>query len=148
MSQDIKELVAVSSPKRLLLAIALMLGAALLATEAQASDMTCAGSAPQAGETLKGPVLYVAGAGRLCIALDAQPSRWVEVQAEDAALIQASTGQDPRQSMMAAAFGRDAVCVVTDTSGEVPVARCAIEGQSLTERLRSPDVIKTAAAWR
>lgn len=136
-----------SRSQRILLAIGLMIGVALIATEAQASESVCKGQAPAIGAVLKGPVLYIPDGERLCVAQDGSPQNWVEVQVLDARP-GAASGDEGHRRLMAAAFARNADCVVTGESGERVTAACMIEGERLSARLNQSEIIKAAQAWR
>lgn len=136
-----------SRSKRILMALGLMLGLALVATEAQAKGPVCGGATPEVGAQIRGPVLHVTDGERLCVAVDASPASWVEVQV-DAGLVRASNGGDAKGRLMAAAFARNAVCVVTGRSGDRATAACTIDGERLSARLNQPTVTKAAQAWR
>ena len=140
------ERLPVSRSKRILIALGLLLGVALVATEAQAG--VCGGQAPAVGAQLKGPVLQVIDGGHLCVAMDTSPSTWVEVQVLDPRLVRASTSDDARRRLMAAAFARDAVCVITGKTGDKVTAACMIEGEHLGARLNQPEIVKAAQIWR
>lgn len=135
-----------SRSKRILIALGLLLGVALVATEAQAG--VCGGQAPAVGAQLKGPVLQVIDGQHLCVATDVSPSTWVEVQVVDPALVRASSAEDAKGRLMAAAFARDAVCVITGANGGRATAACTIEGERLGARLNQPEIIKAAQNWR
>ncbi len=135
-----------SRSKRILIALGLLLGVALVATEAQAG--VCGGQAPAVGAQLKGPVLQVIDGQHMCVATDASPSTWVEVQVVDPALVRASSADDAKGRLMAAAFARDAVCVITGVAKGRAIAACTIEGERLGARLNQPEVIKAAQIWR
>jgi hypothetical protein len=134
--------------KRFLIGAGLLVGLILLASEAQAEDAVCRGRAPAVGEVLRGPVLHVIDAQRLCIALDVLPDHWVEVQVIQEPLLQASTGANPRGTLMALAFAQDAICQVTGKIDGRPLATCTIGGQDVAQRLRQPDAIRIGQAWR
>lgn len=136
-----------SRSKRILMALGVMLGIALVATEAQARAPACGGPTPAVGDQIKGPVLHVIDGQRLCVAVDASPTTWVELQL-DAGIVRASDGGDAKARLMAAAFARNAVCVITGRSGGRATAACTIEGESLSARLNQPAVTKAAQAWR
>lgn len=135
-----------SRSKRILIALGLLLGVALVATEAQAG--VCGGRAPAVGAQLKGPVLQVIDGQHMCVATDASPSTWVEVQILDPRLVRASSVDDARGRLMAAAFARDAVCVITGENAGRVTAACTIEGERLGARLDQPEIIKAAQIWR
>ncbi len=134
---------------RLMFALALVAGVALLATEAQASEgSVCRGATPEIGQTLRGPILHVEDGQHLCVALSDNPNQWVEVQVLDAPLQKASTKANPRGVLMAAAFAQNAVCDVTQVIDGRAVAACAIDGQPLAQRLSQPSIVKTGQSWR
>ncbi len=135
-----------SRSKRILIALGLLLGVALAATEAQAG--VCGGQAPAVGAQLKGPVLQVIDGQHLCVATDASPSTWVEVQVVDPALVRASSADNAKSRLMAAAFARDAVCVITGANEGRATAACTIEGEPLGARLNQPEIAKAAQIWR
>ena len=135
-----------SRSKRILIAAGFLLGIALVATEAQAT--TCRGEAPAVGARIRGPVLHVIDGGRLCVALAPSPSTWVELQVLDPRVMRTSSADDAKQRLMAAAFGQDAVCVITGTSAGQVTAACMIEGEQLSARLSQPEIAKAAQIWR
>ena len=137
-----------SRSKRILIALGLLVGVALVATEAQATNAVCRGSAPAIGAQIKGPVLHVIDGERMCVALEPSPSTWVEVQVLDPRVVRASTADDARRRLMAAAFARDAVCVITGSYGGRATAACMIEGEQLSARLNQPEIAKAAQIWR
>lgn len=137
-----------SRSKRILIVLGLLLGVALVATEAQAKEAVCRGPAPAVGAQLKGPVLQVIDGEHMCVAVDASPSTWVELQVLDPRLVRASTAGNARGRLMAAAFARDAVCVITGANGGRATAACMIEGERLGARLNQPQIAKAAQIWR
>lgn len=137
----------VSRSKRILIALGFMLGLALVATEAQARSAACGGSAPAVGAEIRGPILHVIDGQRLCVAVDASPSTWVEIQV-DSELVRASNGGDAKGRLMAAAFARNAVCVITGQNSDRATAACTIEGERLSARLDQPGITKAAQDWR
>lgn len=135
----------------LLLGLALAGGIVLAGGEAQAApgDSICRGSAPAVGQTVRGPILHVVDGDRMCVALDVSPSSWVEVQVLEAPLQKASASTPrARGALMAAAFAQNAVCEVKSVLDGLPLAECRIDGQPLTQRLATPDIVKTSQAWR
>lgn len=134
----------------LLLGLALAGGIMLAGGEAQAApeDAVCRGVAPAVGQVLKGPILHVVDGERMCVALDATPDSWVEVQVLDAPLQKTSAAPRARGALMAAAFAQNAVCEVKGVAGGVALAECQIEGQPLAQRLATPDIVKVGQAWR
>ena len=135
-----------SRSKRILIALGLLLGVALVATEAQAS--VCGGRAPAVGAQLKGPVLQVVDGQHMCVATGVSPTSWVEVQVLDPRVVHASSADDARARLMAAAFARDAVCVITGVNRGKATAACVIEGEQLGARLNQPKIVKAAQIWR
>jgi hypothetical protein len=135
----------------LLLGLLLAGGVATVAGQAQAApaETLCRGVAPAVGQILKGPILHVVDGERLCVALDANPKTWVEVQVLDAPLQKAAvTSPRTRGTLMAAAFAQNAVCEIKGVIDGVPIADCQVEGEPLSGRLASPDVVKIGQAWR
>ena len=55
---------------------------------------------------------------------------------------------DAKQRLMAAAFARDAVCVITGTSAGRATAACMVEGEQLSARVSQPEIAKAAQIWR
>lgn len=135
-----------SRAKRIVIVLGLLFGVALVATEAQAG--VCGGQAPAVGAQLKGPVLHVIDGQHMCVALGASPSSWVAVQVLDPRVVRASTADDAKGRLMAAAFARDAVCVITGDNGGRATAACMIEGEQLGARLNQPEIAKAAHIWR
>lgn len=101
----------------------------------------CAAPLPQPGEVIKGPVLHVEDGETLCVAEGFEPSRWVALQVVDGAEV-------PKAALMAAAFGKDAVCKVESVTDGRAVASCAIEERPLAALLQRPEVMKAAGGWR
>jgi hypothetical protein len=102
---------------------------------ALAADL-CRGAAPARGAPVHGPVLAVPDAASLCIATGASPSEWIRVPV--------SHLQTSRAALMAAAFGKNATCVI-DAQGR---GACVIEGHALAEAVQSPEIVKASYAWR
>lgn len=100
------------------------------------------------GAQIRGPVLHVIDGGRLCVALEPSPSTWVELRVLDPRLVRTSSADDAKQRLMAAAFARDAVCVITGTGAGRATAACTIEGEQLNARLSQPEIAKAAQIWR
>jgi hypothetical protein len=96
----------------------------------------CGTRQPFAGEVLHGPVLEIPDASSLCIALGASPAAWVAVQLPDLAVT--------RQALMAAAFGKNATCVI---GGDLR-ATCVVEGKRLIDQLHRPVILRAATGWR
>ena len=96
----------------------------------------CGTEQPFAGEVLHGPVLEIPDASSLCIALGASPAAWVSVQLPNLGVT--------RSALMAAAFGKNATCVV----GADLRATCNVEGKRLTDQLHRPAILRAALAWR
>jgi hypothetical protein len=96
----------------------------------------CPGGSAAPGAVIHGPVLAIPDASSLCLALGAAASSWIEVK-----LAQPSPSYP---LLMAAAFGKDASCVI-DGHG---AALCDIEGRPLAVDLQSPATMEASAAWR
>jgi len=120
--------------------LALILSAALLAGGAQAATPdpagACTGLQPAPGAVLHGPILEVPDASSLCVALGTSPSQWVSVRLPTLGVT--------RSALMAAAFGRNATCVV----GRDRQADCSVDGTPLKDQLLRSDVLRQAASWR
>lgn len=122
-------------PSRIALLSLIVMTASAAACAAEATSV-CRGPTAPAGAVIRGPVLEVPDGTSLCIAGSPSPSTWVAIPL-------AQNAPD-HAALMAAAFGKDAVCVI-DAEGR---GRCLIEGAMLADRLRDPEVVKTAAHWR
>jgi hypothetical protein len=96
----------------------------------------CGADPPAAGAVLHGPVLEIPDASSLCIALQQSPTTWVAVQLPNLGVT--------RAALMAAAFGKNATCVV----GADLRADCRIEGKRLVDQVRRRAVLRAAVAWR
>ena len=121
------------------LACALIASVALvLATEgARAAPVgACGTQQPFAGEVLHGPVLDIPDASSLCIARGTSPTAWVAVQLPNLGVT--------RSALMAAAFGKNATCVV----GADLKASCVVEGKRLVDQLHRPAILRAASGWR
>jgi hypothetical protein len=135
----------------LLLGFLLAGGVAIAAGQTQAAptESLCRGAAPAVGQILKGPILHVVDGERLCVALDADPETWVEVQVLDAPLQKAAvTSPRTRGTLMAAAFAQNATCEIKGVVDGVPTADCQVEGEPLSTRLASPEIVRIGQAWR
>ena len=113
----------------------LLLGLAAPASSALAADV-CQGPAAAPGVVLHGPVLEVPDGGSLCIAQSAAPTAWTRVSVR-----QLNTS---RPLLMAAAFGQNATCRV----GADGLADCTVEGASLADTVKRPEIIKASLQWR
>jgi hypothetical protein len=99
-------------------------------------------AAPALGELFAGPVLHVFDDHTLCVAQGPTPSEWIRVK------LDLGSGPEARSALMAAVFAKRVVCIAhRDERGEV-VARCAVDGVPLSERIESPAVRTDAAFWR
>jgi hypothetical protein len=107
----------------------------MIASSASAQGV-CRGPSPAPGASLHGPVLEIPNGASLCIATGASPDDWIRV---DVARLGVS-----RPQLMAAAFARNATCEI----GPDGQASCTVEGQSLAQTLRQPEIVKAATAWR
>ncbi len=118
-----------------------------LAGAAQAQT-PCAGAAPAVGAQLHGPVLQVLDADHLCVALGATPDQWVEIQLAPEPVATTATLQPSRGSLMAVAFAQTVTCRVVDRAGDLPVAACRLDDQSLRGLTRQPAAYVAGQAWR
>jgi hypothetical protein len=96
----------------------------------------CQGPRPQSGAIVRGPVLDVPDGSSICVAAGASPSTWVKLPL--------SRLQTTRLALMAAAFGKNAICLV----GVDGAADCVIEGSPLASVLGQTALLKAALAWR
>ena len=114
----------------LILASLVMAGAG----SAQAQNV-CRGAAPVAGMVIHGPVLEISDGSSLCVATGADRTDWVRIP------LQQSTTTRPQ--LMAAAFGKNAICRIgADGRGE-----CVVDGSPLSETLQRPEIVKAATGW-
>ena len=117
-----------------LLSMALASGVSLAAGRAMAGS--CPGGPAPNHAVVHGPVLEIPDASSLCIAQGQSPSTWLRVR-----LARAS---DTLPLLMAAAFGKNAVCNVGADGRGI----CDIEGRPLEEELRRPETIAASLGWR
>src|ERR1700722_11354249 len=117
-----------------LLAMALASGATFSAVDVMAG--TCPGGPAPRGAEVHGPVLEIPDASSLCVALGQSPSTWVRVRL--------AHPSDTHPLLMAAAFGKNAVCFV----GHDGLGVCDIEDQPLDAELRRPETIEASLSWR
>lgn len=110
----------------------------LLASLGRPADSAPAcGAAPApAGATVHGPVLQVLDARTLCLAGGPHPATWAPVELAEPA--------PSRQALMAAAFGKNAVCTVRPDGR----AACVVEGRQLAALLQQPELLKAAVHWQ
>ena len=108
---------------------------AAFASNVRAADV-CKGPAPASNLAIHGPVLAIPDGSSLCVATGASPSAWVRIPL--------TSVQTTRPALMAAAFGKNATCVV-DAQGR---GACTVEGQSLAVALHQPEIVNAAYAWR
>jgi hypothetical protein len=106
-----------------------------LASRAGAQSV-CQGPPPQQGTVVHGPVLQIDDGSSLCVATGAPPSTWVAIHLPQ---IHAT-----RATLMAAAFGRTATCVL-DAGG---IGECSVEGRPLLDELKRPETARDSAALR
>ena len=116
--------------------LALFSIAIFLMAPAASADGICQGKTPAAGAIIHGPVLEIPNGGSLCLATGSAPETWIRVSV--------AHFNSSRPNLMAAAFGKNATCVI-GRNGE---AECAVEGQSLASTLQQPQVIRAATEWR
>lgn len=107
----------------------------MAAAAAHAADL-CRGPKPGPGASIRGPVLVIADGSSLCLGQSGPPSGWVRVPLARVRANQAA--------LMAAAFGKNATCVINST-GE---GECVIEGEPLASILRKPEIAQSSGVWR
>jgi hypothetical protein len=93
-------------------------------------------------------VLQVLDADHLCVALGATPDQWVEIQLAPEPVATTATLQPSRGSLMAVAFAQTVTCRVVDRAGDLPVAACRLDDQSLRGLTRQPAAYVAGQAWR
>ena len=120
--------------KRVFFILAAMIATAF-ASGALAADV-CQGPPPAHGAMIHGPVLAVPDGSSLCLATGASPRAWVKIPL--------SGPRTSRASLMAAAFGKNATCVV----GADRLGACVVEGKPLAVVLGQPEVVDAAYTWR
>jgi hypothetical protein len=97
---------------------------------------SCPGGSAPRGAVVHGPVLEIPDASSLCVALGESPSKWV--------MVRLARRSDTYPLLMAAAFGKNAVCFV----GHDGLGACDIEGEPLDVELRRPETIEASLSWR
>jgi hypothetical protein len=91
---------------------------------------------PPAGAVVRGPILQIDDGASVCVAKGAQPLFWTRIKLR---------GVDvSRPLLMAAAFGKNAACVI----GADGLADCMVEGVPLRTLSGQPAVIKASLSWR
>lgn len=98
----------------------------------------CAGTPAPGGEIIRGPILHIPDGERVCVARGFDPATWMPLRLAD--VPQATA----RQTLMAAAFGKDAECRVTPDGAAV----CLVEGRRLSELVVDESVVTAGATWR
>ena len=121
--------------KKLIICLLTATAATAFAVGAPAADI-CQGPRPASRVAGHGPVLAIPDGSSLCVATGVSPSTWVRIPL--------SHMQTTRPALMAAAFGKNATCVV-DAKGR---GSCVIEGQSLAASLHRPEIVDAAFGWR
>jgi hypothetical protein len=118
-----------------------MAGGLAFAGAAQAD--VCAAPLPSPGDVIAGPVLHVQDGETLCIAEGFEPSKWVAVQ------VAGESGPSvDKATLMAVAFGKDAVCRIETVASGRAIASCTIEQRPLAWLLQQPEVLRAAGGWR
>jgi micrococcal nuclease len=94
------------------------------------------------GSTFSGPVTYVGDGDSLCVAVGPSTADWVEVRVSDfyAPELQEPSGQDAKTALERIAKGRRVECRAIRQSYDRVVARCAFQGRSLGDLMRSAGV--------
>jgi hypothetical protein len=126
--------------------LAAILGLTSAAGAAQAA--ACAAPAPPVGAEIKGPVLHVIDGETLCVARGFSPDQWVKVRLAPEGAARVSDRPPPRGALMAAAFGKDAVCRIEAVANGEAVARCTVGGLPVAGQVRQSGAMKAAANWR
>lgn len=94
------------------------------------------------GSTFSGPVTYVGDGDSLCVAVRPSQAEWVEVRVSDfyAPELNAPGGQEAKAALERIAKGREVDCRSIRQSFDRVVARCALQGRSLGDLMRSVGV--------
>jgi micrococcal nuclease len=94
------------------------------------------------GSMFSGPVSYVGDGDSLCVAVGPSPAEWVEVRISDfyAPELNAPGGQEAKAALERIAKGRRVKCRAIRQSYDRVVARCALQGRSLGDLMRSAGV--------
>lgn len=108
----------------------------------------CQGMAPSVGAEIRGPVLHILDSERLCVALGANPDQWVEVRLAAEPLQKTSSHPANRGSLMAVAFAQTLTCRIVEHAGDLPVAACRVDDQSVRALTRQPAAYVAGQAWR
>lgn len=109
-------------------------GAAI--TPSTPASAICRGPAAQPGQRLHGPILRVDGGDTVCVALAPDPATWV--------LVKVATPAADRRALSAAAFARNATCVIAADGRGV----CDIEGEQLADLVSGPAVAEASLGNR
>jgi micrococcal nuclease len=94
------------------------------------------------GSTFSGAVSYVGDGDGLCVALGPSPTDWVEVRIADfyAPELHEPGGQEAKTALERITKGRRVECRAIRQSYDRVVARCALQGRSLGDLMRSAGV--------
>jgi micrococcal nuclease len=94
------------------------------------------------GSTFSGPVTYVGDGDSLCVAVGSSPADWVEVRIADfyAPELHAPGGREAKAALERIAKRREVVCRAIRQNYDRVVARCAVQGRSLGDLMRSAGV--------
>lgn len=136
-------------------AAGILLAATACRAEAAEPTMPCKGPSPVAGVEIRGPVLHVIDGQTLCVALGFETDAWIRLRIADAPqakpILKTSTAGDdvdPRGALMQVALAKMATCrTQKDKAGEVE-AVCEIDGRSIGDQLREPEVKAASYSWR
>ncbi len=135
-----------------MLALATLLSSAILTlslTTAPSADMgPCTGTPPSAGTIIRGPVLHVLDGATLCVALGANPDRWVPLALAGARTQSIAAGSAARGTLMGVAFAQDVTCEILGASHGLTIADCRVDDRRISERLNEPDAIRVGLSWR
>jgi hypothetical protein len=119
-----------------LLVVGCVAMAGVCAASGAHAETRCEGPAVQAGQSVHGPILNVIDDKTVCVALAGSPTTWVPVIL--------ATPATTRSRLMAAAFGKNATCVI-DAQGR---GDCVVEGEKLAEVLQRPEIVRASLEWR
>lgn len=109
------------------------------------------------GATFSGPVVYVGDGDSLCVDVRPGPfdfgpkgASWVEVRLADfyAPELHEAAGPVARAMLEHLVMERRLTCVANHRSYDRIVARCALAGVSVGDRLRQAGAVEGGGAWR
>ena len=94
------------------------------------------------GSRFSGPVPYVGDGDSLCVAIGPEASDWVEVRLADfyAPELHEAGGEAAKAVLSRMTLGRTVSCTAQHRSYDRVVARCALNGVSLGDKMRAAGI--------